>query len=110
MEQTPSPCAGTCLTGMQKSRSSAGTYTSQQHGVCVGHQDTAAQTYQGPKHRRGGPPTWLAVHAGALDGVLQRTQARIKAAARLNHTQAELASSQLDGLGRRVCAIDGVQE
>ncbi len=50
------------------------------------------------------------MHAGALDGVLQRAQAHIKAAACLNHTQTELAGSQLNGFGRRVRTIDGVQE
>ena len=60
--------------------------------------------------QRGQGLTRLAVHAAALDGLLDGAQAGVQAAARLQHAQAELAGRQLDGLGRRVGAVDGVEE
>ena len=54
--------------------------------------------------------TRLAVHAAALNGVLNRPQTGVQAPPGLKHAQAQLARRQLDGLGRRVSAVDGVEE
>ena len=70
----------------------------QQGGVC----ETSMQRMQAR--------TGFAAHPAALDGVNGVGKAGRQALPVLLQAQAELGRCQLDGSGRRVCPIDGIQE